>query len=128
MPYSDPVKQREYTRLRMAAFYAARRARGLCTTCGTAALPERKMCKACLVRLYGYTRKRRERHIARGLCIHCEKLPSRAGKQMCPDCAVRHTNQTLRSYYKRKDAAKKRVNGLADLTPYPKNPRNITPL
>ena len=100
----DREKRREYHRLYEAKLRAERRAIGLCVSCGAAAFPERKMCSDCLARNVGYSASRRQRHIARGLCIHCEKQSSRAGKQMCPDCAVRHTNQTLRSYHKRKDA------------------------
>ena len=68
--------------------YAGRRAQQLCTRCGAAAVPERKMCADCLVRNVGVTRKRRKQSIARGICIWCEKQPSRAGRQSCHDCAV----------------------------------------
>ena len=89
MPYSDLEKHRESSRRGVAKMYAGRIARGLCKTCGAAALPERKMCADCLVRNVGYNAKRRQRHMARGLCIYCSK-PPRPGKQACSDCAVSH--------------------------------------
>ena len=86
----DLEKRRESTRRGVAKMYAGRIARGLCKTCGAEALPERQKCSDCFVRERGYTRKRHERNMARGLCIHCGGKPSRPGKQACLDCAVSH--------------------------------------
>ena len=91
-------KHREYNRLYMAKRTAARKARRLCTICGGAAVPGRVMCPDCLVRNTAYTRKRRKRNIARGVCIRCEKQPSMAGRQACFDCFEKYReNNRLRA-------------------------------
>ena len=99
MPW-DLEKRREYSRLRKAKLSASRRAQGLCTKCGIAAVPGRRMCSDCLVRNAALTLKLRNRRLSRWSCIDCGK-PSRLGRQTCIDCGARRSTKSLK-YFKPK--------------------------
>lgn len=89
MPYRLRSDQYRYGR----AYYAERKADGLCTQCGKPAIPGRSRCESCAenARAKARARMRRQRPAWRklGICTVCGCRIAIEGQKWCAVCAER---------------------------------------
>ena len=89
MAYRHRADQRRYGR----AYYAERKAAGLCTQCGGEGVPGRSRCETCAALARASAKKRMRRHRpawrALGTCAICGCRIAIEGQKWCAVCAER---------------------------------------
>jgi len=99
MPLSEEAKEK--AKVTRKKNYEARKAAGLCTTCGKAAETGKALCAMCASKSTG-SQRRYYRNKAAGLCRSCGK--DAGGKSYCEDCTVRVKKNAKVHYEKSKEA------------------------
>ena len=77
-------------------------AKGLCRKCGRPPRPGLSRCADCAAEY----QRRRDRALARGVCVRCEKQEPIAGRRICLTCRGRYESRRLRLIVGRKRARK----------------------
>lgn len=82
---------------RMKAFYAQRRAAGLCRKCGQPA-EGKALCPECHGKRQAELARRREQRAAAGVCLRCTLPLEDKSKRHCADCRRKFTRRNMEIY------------------------------